>query len=263
MKRKNIYTFLIPFVSLFLFIDNILNAQTLSGKVIYEVKLAEDRLYYSGELFFNDQQSLFKHKAYNEKKWLRDEGGVGNWQLEYTDNVGHIFLKKLMDSFILIRDFCYNKPLIYEDTITFNWVKTSDEKLIGKFICKKAITNFRGRIYTAWYCPEINVNAGPWKFYGLPGIILEISDQTNEIVINMISIQVNKNELNISLPILKDEKTTRKKFNLCLDLEWIKGIERNKALINNLQAEYPNITLNDGGGANPDRYQTATEKTND
>ncbi|MBF4464549.1 GLPGLI family protein [Flavobacterium sp. LC2016-12] len=57
-----------------------------------------------------------------------------------------------------------------------NWKLINETKKIGNFTCKKASTFFRGRNYTAWYNPEIAVPFGPWKFQGLPGLILEVSD---------------------------------------------------------------------------------------
>ena len=35
---------------------------------------------------------------------------------------------------------------------------------------------FRGRTYKAWYTMEIEIEEGPWKFHGLPGLIVEIAD---------------------------------------------------------------------------------------
>ncbi|KUJ59547.1 hypothetical protein AR687_22655 [Flavobacteriaceae bacterium CRH] len=55
----------------------------------------------------------------------------------------------------------------------------NEVKKIDTFICSKAVLNFRGRSYIAWYTPYISVPFGPWKFYGLPGLILEIHDTAN------------------------------------------------------------------------------------
>ncbi len=70
---------------------------------------------------------------------------------------------------------------ITEQLPEMKWKLSNDGevKKIDTFICSKALLNFRGRSYIAWYAPFIAVPFGPWKFYGLPGLILEISDTTN------------------------------------------------------------------------------------
>ena len=54
-----------------------------------------------------------------------------------------------------------------------------DSVILG-FNCQKAYTTYGGRNYTAWYAPQIPVNEGPYKFNGLPGLILKICDTKNE-----------------------------------------------------------------------------------
>jgi GLPGLI family protein len=65
---------------------------------------------------------------------------------------------------------------VKEEIPIMDWKLVDDSKRIGKFICKKAELNFRGRSYTAFYTEEIPVSLGPWKFHGLPGLILEVED---------------------------------------------------------------------------------------
>lgn len=64
-----------------------------------------------------------------------------------------------------------------ESTGIFNWHITDEHKEIGSFISIKANTSFRGRNYSAWFTTEIPINVGPWKFHGLPGLILEVYDE--------------------------------------------------------------------------------------
>lgn len=60
-----------------------------------------------------------------------------------------------------------------------NWKIESEKKKIGNYNVQKATTNFGGRNWIAWFTPELPFNFGPHKFYGLPGLILEVYD-TND-----------------------------------------------------------------------------------
>lgn len=42
--------------------------------------------------------------------------------------------------------------------------------------CQRATCHWRGRDYVAWFAPDIPIRRGPWKFGGLPGLILKIYD---------------------------------------------------------------------------------------
>jgi GLPGLI family protein len=63
---------------------------------------------------------------------------------------------------------------ILRDTIAHEWSFHSESKKILGYDCKKALTKFRGRDYVAFYCPSIPISNGPYKFQGLPGLILEV-----------------------------------------------------------------------------------------
>jgi hypothetical protein len=56
-------------------------------------------------------------------------------------------------------------------------------------ICQKATCIFRGRNYEAWFAQGINVSEGPWKFNGLPGLILKITDSKQDYSFEAISIE--------------------------------------------------------------------------
>jgi len=66
--------------------------------------------------------------------------------------------------------------LVEEDIPSIKWHLEDSTKAIGSLNVNKATCYFRGRHYEAWYCPDIPVPLGPWKFNGLPGLILQISD---------------------------------------------------------------------------------------
>lgn len=67
--------------------------------------------------------------------------------------------------------------LLYTEPLpAIDWELEEGERTILGYACHRARCAFRGRNYEAWYAPEIAVSAGPWKFGGLPGLILAIKD---------------------------------------------------------------------------------------
>ena len=46
--------------------------------------------------------------------------------------------------------------------------------------CQMATCRFRGRDWTAWFALDIPISDGPWKFCGLPGLIMEVYDSQRE-----------------------------------------------------------------------------------
>ena len=104
---------------------------------------------------------------------------------EQGDQVVYHIKKKTMWSNILYVKQFYVK----EVAPTINWKISKETKKIGKFNCKKATANFRGRNYIAWFTTEIAVPFGPWKLHGLPGLILEAYDANKEVSWSFKSVQ--------------------------------------------------------------------------
>jgi hypothetical protein len=48
--------------------------------------------------------------------------------------------------------------------------------------CQEATCHFKGRDYTAWFCPDLPVHIGPWKLNGLPGVIVDARDAKNDVI---------------------------------------------------------------------------------
>jgi GLPGLI family protein len=44
---------------------------------------------------------------------------------------------------------------------------------------KKATVNYAGRDWSAWYNPDIPITVGPYKFHGLPGLVMMLKDREN------------------------------------------------------------------------------------
>lgn len=66
-----------------------------------------------------------------------------------------------------------------EDYAPQKWTMIDSTKQVLGYTCQKAECDFRGRHYVVWFTPDIPISDGPWKFNGLPGLILEAYDSKN------------------------------------------------------------------------------------
>ena len=78
------------------------------------------------------------------------------------------------------------------DDRKINWKISAERERVLGYLAQKATTFFGGREWTAWFTPEISIADGPYKFHGLPGLILKISDKTNTHSFEIISVQKQK-----------------------------------------------------------------------
>lgn len=83
----------------------------------------------------------------------------------------------------------------YRDFFDYFVVKTNDEmkwqiiqetKEYNGYKLQKAITDFGGRTWNAWFSNEVNIQEGPYKFRGLPGLIFILEDTDQNFVYKLI-----------------------------------------------------------------------------
>lgn len=67
----------------------------------------------------------------------------------------------------------------YYDDSKFNWKIENEKMKIGSYNTQKATTDFGGRKWTAWFTSDIPIQDGPYKFHGLPGLIVKVEDTGN------------------------------------------------------------------------------------
>ena len=67
----------------------------------------------------------------------------------------------------------------YSENLNLNWKIDSQKEKIGEYNAQKATADFGGRKWTAWFTTDIPFQDGPYKFHGLPGLIVKISDDAN------------------------------------------------------------------------------------
>ncbi|HLX90923.1 MAG TPA: GLPGLI family protein [Puia sp.] len=120
---------------------------------------------------------------------------------------------------LVMKDNIHSVPPPMTDLISFiipgplpeiNWHITGDTTSFGGLHCQKATTHFKGRDYTAWFCPELPIHVGPWKLNGLPGIILDAHDNRREV--QFIFDGINKVDSTVIQIPEKGIRTTDKEF---------------------------------------------------
>jgi len=103
-----------------------------------------------------------------------------------------------------------SKKFLITDELNYTWTITNETKKIKDYTCYKATTTFRGNNFEAWFTPDIPINAGPWKWYGLPGLIVEATDTDKSEVYLLEKIEKLTEE--IPFPSSKSEKMNLKQY---------------------------------------------------
>ena len=110
------------------------------------------------------------------------------------------YLKKRARSYLLLREGYYNdlkndnaytysifnnEPYLIKSSLSkYKWELLDEAKIISGYTCYKAIaekkyfSNGQPKTYyvTAWYSPKVPIKGAPKDYYGLPGLVFELSE---------------------------------------------------------------------------------------
>lgn len=107
----------------------------------------------------------------------------------------------------------HNLSVEYEEPLPqFEWEFMEAVDTVASYVCSKAKTLFRGREWTVWFTMEIPISAGPWKFSGLPGLILKAQDDKMDYIWECQSIAQVRNPIvyyNVKKNVLSRNKWQR------------------------------------------------------
>ena len=83
----------------------------------------------------------------------------------------------------------------------FDWQLLDGDSIVCGYPCHRATTTFRGRSWTVWYTLDLPYSDGPWKFCGLPGLVLYAYDSENKFRFNCIGIEKGDgHEIKMKMP---------------------------------------------------------------
>ncbi|ANF50579.1 hypothetical protein A0O34_08605 [Chryseobacterium glaciei] len=122
-------------------------------------------------------------------------------------------------------DRVVGKQIYYQEDRPVKWEITDVTEKQNGYPSQKAVANFGGRVWTAWFTKDIAISDGPYKLSGLPGLIVKLEDDKGDYKFDLIKKIIVKNAF--EEPISSDVKlSTRVNFNgdkAALELEFIKN----------------------------------------
>ncbi len=146
------------------------------------------------ELLINGEKSLFRsvYRAERDTHEYHKELEKQPYAFAYTDAP-----YRILKDYTKLKTHYYEKVEIFvgpmltyaEPQDSMAWTLTKDILTIGDLTCQKAVLGYGNRYWEAWFCPDIPISDGPYKFWGLPGLIVQIRDSTDSWVFSLTSIQ--------------------------------------------------------------------------
>ncbi|MFA6334102.1 MAG: GLPGLI family protein [Bacteroidales bacterium] len=128
---------------------------------------------------YADKVDSIMYRARTDKNKKGDVLNPRSWMdADEKDRYEDFYMNYPLKGTLLVRTALVNTEYEYEEPIPqMEWqIAASEIKTILGYECFKATTSFRGRDYEAWFAPSIPIPLGPWKFSGLPGLILKACD---------------------------------------------------------------------------------------
>jgi len=196
------------------FLECIYNAKYVRDTLNPEENIKEDVLM----LMIGPKASKF----YSQKTFLADSTIRAEMTGSRSLDLGSHSKYEQGETYILYKDR-EKGELTYTDKISMDhfmfqeklepqqWEILDETKEILGYECQKAVCDFRGRRYKAWFTWELPISDGPWKFEGLPGLIMAVADDQGHYSFEMAGITRVEN-VPINYADAKYHKTKRKDF---------------------------------------------------
>ncbi|QMU63642.1 MAG: GLPGLI family protein [Flavobacteriaceae bacterium] len=238
MKRK----LLIQFI-LWHFFASSLYSQTLLVEYDYLDKQPTNSILASKKefgLILNSEKSLYKLKndklLYVESDEKIVKNGVVREQIsddyvKVTTEEPQVFYKDIYKNSLIYSTAIFNKIVYVKEKLDkFNWIYiTEKDSTFLNFKCKLAKTRFRGVGWDIYYTDELSFYGGPWKFNGLPGVVLYAESNDGNHKFEATSIQTKKETIKINNPFIQKETITWTEFTKTLKKKLQNIVKKAKA----------------------------------
>ncbi|WP_246124809.1 GLPGLI family protein [Algibacter pacificus] len=163
---------------------------------------------FNGLLSANNYAALYEEDVLGNANFIEEEDSEEGVTISIKPKNNHFIFKDYKQRSIYSVERILMKPFLVRDTIAlFNWKMKNEFKNIIGYSCQKATVNYRGRDYIAFFTTDVPYQTGPWKFTGLPGLILEVySNDGHALKIVANTLEIKSVNAKIENPYL-DKKT--------------------------------------------------------
>ncbi len=155
------------------FVPNLEKKDSMDTELMYLDIRKDGSKFYSRQKFVNDSV---------RDAFIQKQVQLGATNFNFNENnpskVPYTVVKKYPDYKINLITSLGQNRFDVSDTKKMDWRILPEKKMIDKFEVQKATLEYGGRSWTAWFSQDFPFQDGPYKFHGLPGLILEMEDAT-------------------------------------------------------------------------------------
>lgn len=158
------------------FVKDTLNKQEITKELMNLDILKDGSTFYSRDVFVSD--SIMNAYFENQIKTTGSMNVDSKMMSQRKGSVRYKILKKYPEFHIFTATNIGIDPYKVADDRKLVWKILADKQKIGEFNAQKATTEFAGRQWIAWFSTELPFQDGPYKFHGLPGLIVKLEDRS-------------------------------------------------------------------------------------
>lgn len=190
------------------YVHRMIDSQSERSETIYEILSVGNNYSYYGNYgqFQHDSIVRLNNEWRNSLSREESQRFYNSFKIEF-DHILMSLKNKSLEYYgkIFLNHYRYSEPFP-----EIEWTLHDESIEVLGHKCHKATTTWRGRNWTAWYS-DIPLSLGPWKFNGLPGLILRLEDDRWEHYFEATKSMNWKYPFGFKNKLLS--KTTREKYN--------------------------------------------------
>lgn len=143
-------------------------------------------------LYIVNKESIFR--IFDDRENGVDEKLTTDSNIVFVNNDDMSTIFYTNEQIEITRIPLYKSELIYDIKNTnLNINFTENKKKIDKYNCQEVKAELNGRKYSIWFTPDVELNIGPFRINWIPGLIVEIYEETNKIKLSLNSIKKSEN----------------------------------------------------------------------